>query len=163
MATPPPSPREDNAADDRNDMSDLHSSAVLRLFRRVQRTLPRAHSSRAGATSRRARFRICRITPHRICNACSTPCATACSTAASACARCWCMRRPRPIADKPIAAETLDAHRLRGRIHPRLFAGARRSAGDGRRRSAPRQSDLPSPIRRSHSDSRRRCAADARV
>ena len=53
--------------------------------------------------------------------------------------------------------------RLRGRTHPRLLARARRPAGDGRRRPAPRSADLPQGLRRSDCDSGRRCAAGARV
>ena len=53
--------------------------------------------------------------------------------------------------------------RLRGGTHPRLLARARRSAGDGRRRSAPRPADLPQGFRRGDGDPGRRRAAGARV
>ena len=44
-----------------------------------------------------------------------------------------------------------------------LFAGARRPAGDGRRRSAPRPADRAQEIRRGDRDPRRRRAADLRL
>ena len=53
--------------------------------------------------------------------------------------------------------------RLRGGTHSRLLAGSRRSAGDGRRRSAPRPADVPQGVRRSDRDPGRRCVAGARV
>ena len=53
--------------------------------------------------------------------------------------------------------------RRRGRADPRLFAGARRPAGDGRRRPASRPADRACRIRRGHRDPRRRRAAIARI
>ena len=42
-----------------------------------------------------------------------------------------------------VSVATLDAPRGGGGVHSRLFADARRPAGDGRRRSASRPADLP--------------------
>ena len=47
-----------------------------------------------------------------------------------------------------------------GRDGPRLFAGARRPAGDGRQRSAARPADLPQGVRRGDRGARRRRALD---
>ena len=73
--------------------------------------------------------------------------ATACWAAASACAPSsrspparWRARRSRRVA----------ALRLRARADPHLFAGARRPAGHGRRRPAPRAPDQPQGLRRGH-------------
>ena len=52
---------------------------------------------------------------------------------------------------------------LRRRADPRLLAGARRPAGHGRRRPAPRPADLPPRLRRGDGDPRRRLAAGAGV
>ena len=53
--------------------------------------------------------------------------------------------------------------RRRDRMRARLFADPRRSAGDGRRRSAARPADGPPRLRRSDRDPRRRRAAGARL
>ena len=53
------------------------------------------------------------------------------------------------------------ARRQRHRVRPRLFADPRRPAGDGRRRPAPRQAQLPQAIRRGDRDPGRRRAAGA--
>ena len=53
--------------------------------------------------------------------------------------------------------------RCRDRADPRLLAGPRRPAGDGRRRAAPRPADLPPRLRRGDGDPRRRRAAGAGV
>ena len=53
------------------------------------------------------------------------------------------------------------ADRQRHRIRARLFADPRRSAGDGRRRSAARQAVLPQAIRRGDGHTRRRRPAGA--
>ena len=50
---------------------------------------------------------------------------------------------------------------LRRGNDPHVFADSRRSAGDGRRRSAPRPADVPQGIRRSGGNSGRRRAVDA--
>ena len=52
---------------------------------------------------------------------------------------------------------------VRGGNDPHVFAGARRLAGHGRRRSASRTADMPQGLRRSQGDSRGRCAASPGV
>ena len=53
------------------------------------------------------------------------------------------------------------ARRQRHRVRARLFADPRRSAGDGRRRPAPRQTQLPQAVRRGDGDPGRRRPAGA--
>ena len=82
------------------------------------------------------------------------PCAMPCSTAASACGRCWCSPPARPSAARGGRA----ARRLRGRADPRLFAGARRHALHGQRRTCGAASP---PCTSSSARPRRLLAGDA--
>jgi hypothetical protein len=61
------------------------------------------------------------------------------------------------------AGRTGRCGRLRRRVDPRLFAGPRRPARDGRRRPASRPTHLPPCIRRSHGHPGRRLAAGTGV
>ena len=78
--------------------------------------------------------------------------------AASACARssCWPAQRCSRSRALPALRD-----RQRHRDRARLFAGPRRPAGDGRRRPAARQADLPQAVRRGDGDPGRRRAAGA--
>ena len=60
-----------------------------------------------------------------------------------------------------VAALSSTQDRERHRVRARLFADPRRSAGDGRRRSAARQTLVPQAVRRGDGDPGGRCAAGA--
>ena len=114
----------------------------------------RGHARRAAvaAGARRARSSGRR--------ACSRPCAMPRSAAASGCGRFWWSRRARLFGAE---GEGVAARRVRARDGALLFARARRSAGHGRRRSAPRPPDRAQGLRRGDRHSRRRRPADLRL
>ena len=91
---------------------------------------------------------------------CTPPSATARSGPASASAPRSSTPRRRRSACR---SRRVDGAAVCGRADPRLLARARRPAGDGRRRPAPRPPDLPPGVRRGDGDPRRRLAAGAGV
>ena len=133
--------------------------------RRVERAARSPAAGRRAGRYRRGRsMRVstrCCPFPTMRAPTCTARCAMPRSAAASGCARCSSSPTAQLFAvDRDVARAR---RRLRDRGDPRLFADPRRSAGDGRRRSAPRQADRAQGVRRGDRDPGGRLPARAGV